>query len=44
LPEDVSADGDEHFAAIEEISSYQSTYAQLNFGGKKVSDPLKGDV
>jgi hypothetical protein len=41
--EDQSVNEDEHFAEIEEISSYQASYAKLNFGGISVDDPFNGN-
>lgn len=44
-PEDVSvSDANDHFAEMEEISSYQANYAKLNFGGIPVDDPIKGEL
>lgn len=42
LPEEVGNNEDDHFAEIEEISSYQASYAKLNFGSIPVDDPVKG--
>ncbi|XP_067121155.1 exportin-2 [Centruroides vittatus] len=44
LPEDDTIPEDEHFIEIEDTPSYQISYSQLVFAGKKECDPFNGAI
>lgn len=42
MPRDESTFPDDHFIEVDDVPTYQSTNAKLNFANKTKSDPLQG--